>query len=125
MGTIYTKKKHKLTKEIGRRIAMLRKKCGFTQDSLAQATRRAINFNTISVLERGLGDPKISTLNEIAQVLNISLAELLDIRSDTVQEDSAHAQMLQRGCLILKNLDEPSLKIAVRQLEAWDNAVKK
>ena len=120
MRTVYTKKKQQLTRDIGRRIALLRKKAGFTQESLVQATRRVINFNTISVLERGLGDPKISTLYEIAQALDISLSELLDIHLVDLPKDTSRTQMEQHGYSVLKRLDEDSLKIAVCQLEAWD-----
>lgn len=116
MVNVYAKKQRDLTRLIGRRMAKLRKKYGFTQESLARATHHELNFNTISVLERGLGDPKISTLNEIACALNIPLSELLDIENPSISFEQN--DLVQKGCLILQKLNSDSLALAVAQLEA-------
>ncbi len=119
---IYAKKRHELTGLLGRRMALLRKRAGFTQESLAQATHREINFNTISVLERGLGDPKISTLNEIARALHITLADLVDFNRDETVDALSEEQQIQKGIAILKRLSPQTLDIAVRQLDVLDKA---
>ncbi|MEE6207128.1 MAG: helix-turn-helix transcriptional regulator [Alphaproteobacteria bacterium] len=62
---------------VGRRIASLRKIKGVSQEELAAKCERVVN--TISNLERGLGDPKISTLKKIAQSLDVSILTILDV----------------------------------------------
>ena len=74
-----------MLKNLGRRIAYLRKQQGMSQEDFAEASGKMIN--TISNIERGLSDPKISTLVSISNALNTSIEELVsnitkDIFSD-------------------------------------------
>ncbi len=61
-------------KSFGKRIAFLRKQQGFSQEEFAEATGKMIN--TISNIERGLADPKFTTLNAIANALHVNISDL-------------------------------------------------
>lgn len=61
-------------KSFGKRIATLRKRQGYSQEEFAEATGKMIN--TISNIERGLADPKFTTLNAIANTLNVNISDL-------------------------------------------------
>ena len=69
--------KHKATinKRIGKRIIALRKKKGITQEKLAY--ENDIPKSTISRIEQGVVDARISNLERIANGLEIELTELL------------------------------------------------
>jgi len=64
-------------KKLAQRIKRLRKKCGYTQDQLAELTK--IDYKYIQRIE-GRNPPalKIDTLERIAKVFRISLSKLLD-----------------------------------------------
>ena len=64
-----------LLKLIGRRVANSRKLRNIKQRALSDSSGKMVN--TISNIERGLVDMKISTLNNIAHALRIPLAELV------------------------------------------------
>lgn len=61
---------------LGSKIARLRKMQGLNQFEFADKCGKMVN--TISKIERGIGDPRLSTLINIAEALNISVTELLD-----------------------------------------------
>lgn len=67
---------------LGRRVSNARKLRNMTQSDLGKASGKILN--TISAIERGVGDPKISTLHAIAHALRIPLAELLVYEPHTI-----------------------------------------
>ena len=60
---------------IGARIKSAREKAGLTQEELAAATD--LSPTHISVIERGIKSPKLETLINIANALNVSSDMLL------------------------------------------------
>lgn len=64
------------TKKIGNRVCDLRKQKGISQRNLSYDAD--IDISTLSRLERGLLNPRISTLMAIAKVLEVPVKELLD-----------------------------------------------
>ena len=108
---------------IGRRIASLRKEKDVSQEELAEKCERVVN--TISNLERGLGDPKISTLRKIAQSLNVSLLAILDVEenNDTDYKKSNEI-VIHRIEALLKKLDEATLIIIERQIQGLCDSKK-
>ena len=60
---------------IGNRIRELREARGLTQEELAAKT--GISYKHISVLERGIKEPRLSTLFSIAEVLCVSPGVLI------------------------------------------------
>lgn len=78
---------------IGQQISTFRKLKGYTQDDLA------IHINSqreqISKLERGLNDIKISTLEKIAEALDIQAVQLLaGYESPAIQLEEIREQLV-------------------------------
>ena len=69
-------------KESGKRIAALRKEKGMTQEQLAEAVN--LSTNHISVIERGVKLPKLETL--------INIANVLDVPADVLLQDVVNNQ---------------------------------
>ena len=63
-------------KDLGKRIAFLRKQKGLNQEDFADVSGKMIN--TISNIERGLSDPKVITLLSLARALNVSIEFLFN-----------------------------------------------
>ena len=63
-------------KEVGERIRQARKNRGLTQEELGELLN--IHLNTISAWENGVFLPKTLILHKLAQVLNVTEAELLN-----------------------------------------------
>ena len=63
-------------KQMGARIRRLRKARGMSQQDLADKARLTRVF--ITRLEAGQQDPSLSTINAIAQALDVSAAELME-----------------------------------------------
>jgi len=60
--------------KLAKRIKTLREEKGLTSEALAK--QAGISKSTLSYIERGLSDPKLSTLVEIARELGIDLKKL-------------------------------------------------
>ena len=70
-----------ILKTLGKRIATLRKQQGMNQEEFADVSGKMIN--TISNIERGLSDPKVTTLLSLTQALNVPVDVLFN---DTGQQ---------------------------------------
>lgn len=62
--------------EIGSRIRAQRKKCGLSQEKLAELS--GLNTSYIGQIERGDKNPSIETVYRIAKALEIELASLFE-----------------------------------------------
>ena len=65
--------------EIGEKIKLYRMEKGMTQKELADALN--ISYVNISQWERGKRNPKIETLQKIAEILGISTADFLEMEN--------------------------------------------
>lgn len=102
--------KKEFLKQIGLKLSLFRKKSGLSQFELAEKSGKMIN--TISNIERGLADPRLSTLLSLTNVLEISLTDLLSENETIVPNDTTK--------IILKKIqacDEKSLKYILKQLD--------
>lgn len=70
-----TEARQRLGKRLGQRIAERRKALNWTQDQLAE--RMDVDAETISRFERGATVPALVTLDRLAGILKISVADLL------------------------------------------------
>lgn len=61
--------------EFGRVLRRLRLAAGFTQEQLGHET--GLQRNYVSLMERGVNQPTITTLFKLAAVLNISASEMI------------------------------------------------
>lgn len=104
-----------ILKTLGRRIAQLRKQKGMSQEDFADVSGKMIN--TISNIERGLSDPKVTTLMSISKALGISIDELF---SETKQAQTAEElpKNISTILQILKKQDDKTLKVIQKQIEA-------
>lgn len=101
---------------IGRKIAKLRKEHNLSQEELAEKSGKMVN--TISKLERGIGDPKILTLKDVAAGLETSLFELIDVEEkNSASYKKSNEKVINRIEHILRSMDEQLLEIAEKQLE--------
>lgn len=65
---------------LGNKIRTLRKEKNFTLKALADKIQ--VTASLISQVERGIANPSISTLKAISDVLEVSIAELLDTKAN-------------------------------------------
>jgi transcriptional regulator with XRE-family HTH domain len=76
------------TVSLGNRIQHIREQRGLTQEELA--TQTGISLKHISVLERGLKEPRLATFLSITEALGVTPNELL-IETDDMDYQSAIA----------------------------------
>ena len=62
-------------RELGHRVAELRRSAGFTQVELAE--RSAVHFITISRLERGTQNVSVAVVWKLAHALDVDASDLL------------------------------------------------
>jgi transcriptional regulator with XRE-family HTH domain len=65
---------HAIAKRFGHAVRRRRVAAGLSQEALAGVAR--VHPTYISLLERGLRDPKLSSMQKLAHALGISVAEL-------------------------------------------------
>ena len=103
-----------ILKTLGRRIAVLRKQQGMNQEEFADVSGKMIN--TISNIERGLSDPKITTLLSLAKALNVPVYSLFnDSEQVPIEKLPENVQAILE---MIKNQDEHILKVIQKQIEA-------
>ncbi len=69
-----------LAQLLGRRIATLRKRSGFTQEQFAEAAGYSVEF--ISLVERGINSPTVAGIERIANVLKVEAKVLFTFEKD-------------------------------------------
>lgn len=84
---------------MGKRIAMLRKQNGMTQDQLAE--RVGVSAQAVSKWENDISCPDISILPKLAETLGVTTDELLGVRPVeprvvVVESDKSHAKDTQK-----------------------------
>jgi transcriptional regulator with XRE-family HTH domain len=67
-----------IEKQLGRRIAELRKAKNYTQEKLAEKTGYSVEF--ISLVERGVNAPSVSGCSHVAKALGVTVAELFTFK---------------------------------------------
>ena len=109
-----------ILKTLGKRIAMLRKQQGMNQEEFADVSGKMIN--TISNIERGLSDPKITTLIALAEALNVPVDSLFnDEEQPQIEELSENVQVIVK---LIKNQDTRTLRVIQKQIEALLELIK-
>ena len=86
-----------MTKTLGARIAALRKEKGMTQLELAQ--QMGVTDKAVSKWERDLSCPDINTVPRLAEVLGVSLEDLMQVYTPEKQEHevSIHLSTIARA----------------------------
>lgn len=101
---------------LGRKISRLRKEKKLSQAEFAICMNRDIN--TLSKIERGVINPKITTLINVANALDISLIELLNIDNLKVIPGTRERQ-INEITQKLKGLTDETLEIVSKQVDAF------
>lgn len=82
-----------LKRLFGLRVHSLRRRAGLTQDQLAEAIGKSLD--TVSNIERGISSTRIETMDRIASVLGVSLAELFELDAP-VSRDKETRKAIER-----------------------------
>ncbi len=67
-----------LRQRFGKRVRVLRKQAGFSQEELA--ARADISVDFLSLIERGINAPSFETLERLAEALGIQARDLFDFK---------------------------------------------
>lgn len=101
---------------LGRKISRMRKDKKLSQAEFAVLMSRDIN--TLSKIERGVINPKITTLINIAKGLDVTLIELLNIDNLKVIPGTRE-RLINDIVQKLKNLNDDTLEIITKQVDAF------
>jgi uncharacterized cupin superfamily protein/DNA-binding Xre family transcriptional regulator len=93
--------------QVGRKIRELRNQKGFSLREIAD--RSGLNINTLSMVENGKSSPSVSTLQQLARALDVSIVDFFE--TDQVQKQIVFTPANQRpgshfGSTLMENLGE-------------------
>jgi len=118
------------SKKFGEFIATIRKEKGWTQAELAE--KISVTDKAVSRWERGLGFPDINTIKPLADVLEVSVLEIMqserepkeEISADKATEvlDNVHQRQIERRNIIISVVSVTSvvLLIFLIDLMQWE-----
>lgn len=95
---------------LGRRIHRLRESKGITQEKLAE--KAGISPKSLSDLERGRGNPTLSSLDGLAEAFGITLADLFDFGHERLSSEEIRRELQS----ILNNSTEEDCRVYYRLL---------
>jgi len=72
-----------LREKFGQRVRLMRSERGLTQEQLAE--RAGISVDFLSLIERGKSSPSFENLDELADALEVSVAELFNFEGGRSQ----------------------------------------
>ncbi|MDL2267819.1 helix-turn-helix domain-containing protein [Desulfovibrio sp. OttesenSCG-928-G15] len=96
---------------LGIRLKKLREAREQTQNDLAALAN--ISLKNLGELERGRGNPSLKSLTSLAEVLNVSLAELFDFD----QEDKSESVMREEILVRLQHTGPDVVRLVHRALK--------
>ncbi len=67
-------RRYKISKKVGRRINIVRRKKNLTQEDLASGV--GVHVSTLGRIERGESNPPLQTINKISQALRVKTKDL-------------------------------------------------
>ena len=97
---------------LGKRISDLRRKAGITQERLAE--KAGLSLKHLGQIERGKGNPTLSSLEQLAVSLGVSLPELFELE----HEQMTRGELVKQIGVIAKGADEAELKMLYRLIRA-------
>ncbi len=112
-----------IEKLIGAHLARIRKDRGLTQSELAELID--VTIETISRLERGVSIPSLKTMENISNVLNVSLKELFDFEYPQKSRDTALEKESEKLLTYLKTKRVDDIKMCYRILKDIFNQIEK
>lgn len=97
---------------LGRRIQKLRKKAGFTQEQLAE--KAELSLKHLGELERGRGNPSLSSIESLAQAFNIPLSDMFDYEHERLAVREIRTEI----CRIVDTASDEECRLVHRILKA-------
>lgn len=88
--------------EFGRKIQILRKSQGISQETLATILK--INRNNLSRIETGKSEPTLSIIKNIVTYFNIDVASLMDLKENPMDVEDK-IKMISEECKYLLDND--------------------
>ena len=89
---------------VGARIKQLRLGRRLTQEQLAE--RAGLSYKFIGEVERGRGNPTLTTLAALSEALGVGLVDLLGIETDRPRLSPRQASQVREALQSLENLVE-------------------
>ena len=100
--------------ELGNKIKEWRKQRKLTQEEFAFQIGRSTE--AVSMIERGINHPAPDTIEAISKVLGIPIHEFY--KNSDEGNKNKRQQLIDKAVGILYNIDDKSLKVALKTLEA-------
>jgi transcriptional regulator with XRE-family HTH domain len=97
---------------LGAKIRSLREARGLTQNELAEHAE--VSVKHLGEVERGRGNPSLSSLQKLAGALGISLGELFVFE----QEGKSDAMMVEEICRRLRTAKQDIIRFIYRALQS-------
>ena len=94
--------------QIGKRLAELRKRCGYTQKQLAEELN--LSQQVISNIERNTTAPDVDFLRDTADLYKISLDELIGRKTVFPDANSYEQQILS----VVETMDDTKKELSLR-----------
>lgn len=112
-------------KTLGERLNYARKKCGYTQDSLAETI--GVSRGVIYNLEKNITNPQTIVLNAICQTLKIHKSWLTDGvgKMEDADEKSQSAKILAELYEVAKELSEDEQLYLLDTVKALKNRLNR
>lgn len=79
------KETSELRVKFGDRVRLLRSDRGLTQEQLAE--RASISVDFLSLIERGKNSPSFDNLDDLADALGVSVAQLFSFKEDSLEAE--------------------------------------
>lgn len=97
---------------IGQNIAELRKKKGLTQEELAE--KMCVTAQAVSKWERDVSYPDVTALSELAKVLGVSVAAIIEGEHSVPELKEADADAIARRVVCIKVHVGPDMDMKVQ-----------
>lgn len=104
---------------MGEIISARRKELGMTQKELA--AKLNVTDKAVSKWERGLAFPDISSIPQLAEVLEISVAELMDAQSEEKTEEAPMKEIFKEMIDLIFKVIPVAMSVAVVALSLMGN----
>lgn len=89
---------------LGARVKQLRRARRLTQEQLAE--RAGLSYKFIGEIERGRGNPTLTTMSKLAEALGVSLIDFLGIEAEKPRLSSRQAMQVREALASLETLVE-------------------
>ncbi len=97
---------------VGKRIQAFRRDIGLTQDQLAE--KAGLSLKHLGEIERGRGNPTLTSLENLAAALKISIVQLFGFEAERLTPEQIRTEI----DLIVQNASEEERNQMIRVLKA-------